>query len=137
MLPPSSSSSMHSLTVVVVVIVVVVQPWPIISSPTFSCAPFKPSPPRPHPQHESYVSSRAPLLSHTNPPAPPVSLTLLTAPPPALTPSELAEISAATPASFEGIAPLLRHLENEVDFTIEPAVGGFGGGKGELFITEG
>lgn len=66
-----------------------------------------------------------------------MSLTLLTAPPPALTPSELAEISAATPASFEGIPPLLRHLEKEVEFTIEPPVGAFVGGKGELFITEG
>lgn len=64
-------------------------------------------------------------------------ITLLTQPPPALTPSELAEISAATPSTFEGIPPLLRHKEEEVEFNLEPAFEGFLGGKGSLWVTEG
>lgn len=64
-------------------------------------------------------------------------LTALTAPPPALTSAELAELSISTPNTFEGIPPLLRHLEAEVEFTIEPAFQGATGGKGGLWITEG
>lgn len=64
-------------------------------------------------------------------------ITFLTSPPPALTPAELVELSAATPESFEGIAPILRHKELDVELTIEPEFEGFKGGKGELYVTEG
>ncbi|GAA5932331.1 hypothetical protein JCM1841_000851 [Sporobolomyces salmonicolor] len=65
-----------------------------------------------------------------------MAITLLTAPPPALTPPELQSISASTPATFEGIAPLLRHLEDDVELRIEPALEGFEGGTGSLWVTE-
>lgn len=66
-----------------------------------------------------------------------MAITLLTAAPPALSSAELAEISAATPSTFEGIAPLLRHKEEQVEVTVDPAFEGLSGGKGELWITEG
>ncbi|KAI5481210.1 hypothetical protein MNV49_005645 [Pseudohyphozyma bogoriensis] len=64
-------------------------------------------------------------------------ITLLTSAPPALTAEELAALSTSTPATFEGIAPLLRHREEQVTVTVEPAFQGFEGGKGTLWITEG
>lgn len=68
-------------------------------------------------------------------------LTILTAAPPALSPTELVEISASTPSSFEGIAPLLRHFEENVQFFLDPPFEGFGengdGVTGGLYITEG
>lgn len=76
-------------------------------------------------------------------PAPP-TLHLLTAPPPALTPAQLAVISTATPSSFQGIDPLLRHKEDNVTVFIDPPFPGLGGEheakegiEGELWITEG
>ena len=66
-----------------------------------------------------------------------MAITLLSQPPPALSQAELAEISASTPSTFEGIAPILRHKEEQVTVTVEPAFEGFTGGKGELYITEG
>ncbi|GAA5970251.1 hypothetical protein JCM3765_000973 [Sporobolomyces pararoseus] len=63
-------------------------------------------------------------------------ITLLTSPPPALTPPELQDLSQATPATFEGIAPLLRHFEEEVEIRVEPAFEGFTGGRGSVYITE-
>lgn len=66
-----------------------------------------------------------------------MAITLLSEPAPALTREELAAISAATPASFEGIAPLLRHSEADVSFSIDPACQGITSGKGTLQITEG
>lgn len=68
-------------------------------------------------------------------PAP--TLTVLSSPPPALTSAELSELSQSTPSSFEGIPPVLRHREEDVEFTIEPAYEGFSTGRGSLFITEG
>lgn len=68
-------------------------------------------------------------------PAP--TLTVLSSPPPALTSAELSELSQSTPSSFEGIPPVLRHKEEDVEFTIEPAYEGFSTGRGSLFITEG
>ncbi|GAA5902337.1 Voldacs domain-containing protein [Sporobolomyces salmoneus] len=65
-----------------------------------------------------------------------MAITLLTSPPPALTPPELQDLSQSTPASFEGIAPLLRHFEEEVEIRVEPAFEGFAGGKGNVYITE-
>jgi hypothetical protein len=66
-----------------------------------------------------------------------MAITCLTTPPPALSATELAEISTTTPATFEGIPPILRHKEEQVEFSIDPAFEGFVGGKGELWITEG
>ncbi|ORY73625.1 regulator of volume decrease after cellular swelling-domain-containing protein [Leucosporidium creatinivorum] len=66
-----------------------------------------------------------------------MAITLLSTAPPALTSAELAEISATTPSTFEGIAPLLRHKEEQVEVTVDPAFEEFTGGKGELWITEG
>ncbi|GAA6006820.1 hypothetical protein JCM11491_003193 [Sporobolomyces phaffii] len=65
-----------------------------------------------------------------------MAITLLTAPPPALTPPELQDISQSTPATFEGIAPMLRHFEEQVEIRVEPAFEGFSGGKGSVYITE-
>ncbi|GAA5866064.1 hypothetical protein JCM1840_003397 [Sporobolomyces johnsonii] len=65
-----------------------------------------------------------------------MAVTLLSAPPPALTPPELQSISASTPATFQGIAPLLRHLEHDVELRIEPPFEGFEGGTGSLWVTE-
>ncbi|GAA6062528.1 hypothetical protein JCM10212_001578 [Sporobolomyces blumeae] len=63
-------------------------------------------------------------------------ITLLTTPPPALTPPELQDLSRSTPASFEGIAPLLRHFEQDVEVRVEPPFEGFEGGRGSLYVTE-
>lgn len=65
-----------------------------------------------------------------------MAITLLTSPPPALTPPELQDLSQSTPASFEGIAPLLRHFEEEVEITVDPAFEGFTGGRGSIYVTE-
>lgn len=61
----------------------------------------------------------------------------LTSPPPALTPAELAILSADTPTTFEGIPPLLRHLESSIEFFIDPPFEEFASGNGSLYITEG
>ncbi|GAA5883020.1 hypothetical protein JCM16303_006795 [Sporobolomyces ruberrimus] len=65
-----------------------------------------------------------------------MAITLLTSPPPALTPPELQDLSQSTPATFEGIAPLLRHFEEQVEIRVEPAFEGFSGGTGSVYITE-
>ncbi|GAA5950812.1 hypothetical protein JCM10213_001406 [Rhodosporidiobolus nylandii] len=67
-------------------------------------------------------------------------LSLLSGPPPALDRDQLADISAATPASFDGIAPLLRHYEADgVRVRIDPAYQGLTGDgvEGGLWVTEG
>lgn len=68
-------------------------------------------------------------------------LTKLTSPPPSLSLEDLNQISASTPSSFEGIPPLLRHFEDNVEFFVDPpfeGVGGEGAGSlGGLCITEG
>lgn len=66
-----------------------------------------------------------------------MAITLLTSPPPALTPPELQDLSQSTPTTFEGIAPLLRHFEEEVEIVVEPAFEGFAKGTGSLWVTEG
>ncbi|GAA5941268.1 Voldacs domain-containing protein [Sporobolomyces koalae] len=65
-----------------------------------------------------------------------MTIKLLTAPPPALTPPELQDLSQSTPTTFEGIAPLLRHLEEDVEIRIDPAFQGFTGGTGTVYVTE-
>ncbi len=64
-------------------------------------------------------------------------ITALTSPAPALTREELTDLSAATPSTFSDIPPLLRHKEESVHFSIDPACQGFSSGKGVLTITEG
>lgn len=65
-------------------------------------------------------------------------ITVLSQPPAALTRAELDEMSLTTPDSFQGIPPLLRHKQERVRVTCEPAFEGFEGGQdGELWITEG
>lgn len=66
-----------------------------------------------------------------------MAITSLTSPPPALSQAELVEISASTPSTFEGIAPILRHKQEEVEVTVDPPFESFSGGKGTLYITEG
>ncbi|GAA5986767.1 hypothetical protein JCM11641_004783 [Rhodosporidiobolus odoratus] len=68
-----------------------------------------------------------------------MTLTLLTAPPQALTAEELANLSSSTPSTFEGIAPITRHHEHELRVKVDPAYEGFTGDdlEGELWITEG
>lgn len=65
----------------------------------------------------------------------------LTAPPPSLSTAELTQLSSSTPSSFEGIPPLLRHFEREVEFFLDPPFEGVGaegkGTMGSLWITEG
>lgn len=63
-------------------------------------------------------------------------ISLLSATPSVLTDAQLAELSHSTPATFEGIPPLLRHLELNVALTVEPAYEGYAGGSGTLSITE-
>ncbi|GAA6003266.1 Voldacs domain-containing protein [Rhodotorula paludigena] len=67
-------------------------------------------------------------------------VTLLTAPPPALSRDALADLSQATPPTFEGIPPLTRHHEPAgVRVLVEPALEGFSGQgiDGALWVTEG
>lgn len=69
-----------------------------------------------------------------------MAITLLTSPPEALSREELAAISAATPSTFEGIAPLTRHHESAgVRIRLEPGFEGWTGHglEGALWITEG
>ncbi|GAA6021157.1 hypothetical protein JCM8202_001878 [Rhodotorula sphaerocarpa] len=69
-----------------------------------------------------------------------MAITLLTSPPEALSREELAAISAATPSTFEGIAPLTRHHEPAgVRIRLEPGFEGWTGHglEGALWITEG
>ena len=67
-------------------------------------------------------------------------VTLLTAPPAALSRDELVAISAETPSTFEGIPPLTRHHEPQgVRIRVDPPFDGFTGDRlvdGQLFVTE-
>ncbi|GAA5895451.1 hypothetical protein JCM8208_005239 [Rhodotorula glutinis] len=67
-------------------------------------------------------------------------VTLLSAPPAALSRDELLAISAETPSTFEGIPPLTRHHERRgVRIRVDPAFEGFTGDglvDGQLFVTE-
>ncbi|GAA6017530.1 hypothetical protein JCM10207_008258 [Rhodosporidiobolus poonsookiae] len=66
-------------------------------------------------------------------------VTLLTAPPPALTQDELSSLSSSTPHSFDGIPPLLRHHEQSgVRVRVDPPTQGFDGEglEGGLWVTE-
>ncbi|KAK4048642.1 hypothetical protein OIV83_004612 [Microbotryomycetes sp. JL201] len=65
-----------------------------------------------------------------------MAITLLSAPPAALDQAALAEVSAATPATFEGIAPLLRYKDADCTVTCEPPFETFSGGTGHLYVTE-
>ncbi|BGP43704.1 hypothetical protein JCM10449v2_007749 [Rhodotorula kratochvilovae] len=68
-----------------------------------------------------------------------MAITLLTAPPAALSRDELLAISAATPSSFEGIPPLTRHHEPQgVRIRVDPPLQGFTGEglEGALWVTE-
>ncbi|KAL8278422.1 hypothetical protein RQP46_009112 [Phenoliferia psychrophenolica] len=63
-------------------------------------------------------------------------IALLSSPPSVLTDAQLSELSGSTPASFQGIPPLLRHQELNVQLSVEPAFEGYVGGSGTLFVTE-
>ncbi|GAA5842911.1 hypothetical protein JCM9279_004027 [Rhodotorula babjevae] len=67
-------------------------------------------------------------------------VTLLSAPPAALSRDELLAISAETPSTFEGIPPLTRHHEPRgVRIRVDPPFDGFTGDSlvdGQLFVTE-
>ncbi|KAM0787322.1 hypothetical protein ACM66B_007095 [Microbotryomycetes sp. NB124-2] len=64
-------------------------------------------------------------------------ITLLSSPPAALDQEALAQASLATPASFEGIAPLLRHKDTDCTLTCDPPFEGFSGAtSGHLYVTE-
>lgn len=65
-----------------------------------------------------------------------MTISLLSAPPAVLTAAELAALSVSTPASFEGIPPLLRHEQLDVTLSIDPPFNNYAGGLGTLFVTE-
>ena len=68
-----------------------------------------------------------------------MAIGIITALPTYISPEEHKEVSAATPASFADIPPVLRHKEENVSITLDPPLDGFSpedGANGTLYVIE-